>query len=68
MKLNDTKIPASKQKEFYDAIDAIRAFQKKPVLGRCMYWAANCEDAPIASHLIPESWLRKIADSANKIV
>ena len=68
MQLDDTTIPASKQKEFYAAVDAICTFQKKAVLGRCMYWASSCEDAPIASHLIPESWLRKIADSTNHIV
>jgi hypothetical protein len=66
--LDDTQIPESKQQEFYAAAEAIRAFQRKAVLGRCMFWASECENAPIASHLIPESWLRKIADTTNHVV
>jgi hypothetical protein len=68
LNVDNKTIPASKQKEFYDAINAIRAYQKKALWGRCMHWTASCDNAPIASHLISESWLRKIADSANKVV
>lgn len=68
MKLDDTKIPASKQKDFYAILKEMRAFQNKGVLGRCMFWSGDCEDSPIASHLLSESWLRQIADSTNHVV
>lgn len=49
-------------------MDQMRAFEKRAALGKCMFWSADCTDTPIASHLIPESWLRKIADSTYHIV
>jgi hypothetical protein len=63
MKLDDTKIPAARRQEFYAALKKMRAFEKMAVLGKCMFWSANCGDPPIASHLLSETWLRKIADS-----
>ena len=68
MNLDDIKIPASRQKDFYAALSEIHAFRKKTVFGKCMFWSANCEDSPIASHLLSKSWLRKIADSTNHVV
>ncbi len=58
----------SKQKDFYAILNEMRAFQKKAMLGKCMFWSGNCEDSPIASHLLSESWLRQIADSSNHVV
>lgn len=66
--LDDTKIPASKLKDFFAILNEMRAFQKKAVLGKCMFWFDDCEDSPIASHLISESWLRQIADSTKHVM
>ena len=40
---------------------------QKSTLG-CLHWSQECNEAPIASHLISESWLRKIADSNNQVL
>jgi hypothetical protein len=68
MKLDDTSIPADRQADFFAALSEMRAFQGKAVLGKCMFWSPPCEKPPIASHLVPESWLRKIADDENHVV
>jgi hypothetical protein len=67
MKIPGTNVPVEKQKDFYASLEQLRSYQKKPVLGKCMFWADNCTETPIASHLIPESWLRQIADATTRI-
>jgi len=68
MELEGTKLPSAKLAEFYGTLDEMRANQRKPLLGHCMYSAGACQEAPIASHLLAESWLRQIADETNRVV
>jgi hypothetical protein len=68
MKFPDTQLPKGKVSEFYTAAKEMRLFQKKPVLGRCMFWSGDCDAVLIGSHLLARSWLERIADETNHIV
>lgn len=54
--------------EFYSALRELRAYERKPVLGKCMFWSGNCQTPPIGSHLLSRSWLERVADSSHHVV
>ncbi|MGC9944470.1 MAG: hypothetical protein ABSE48_21810 [Verrucomicrobiota bacterium] len=68
MKVKEARMPKEKLAEFYAANDEMRHFQKRPVLGKCMFWSGNCEAPPIRSHLLARSWLEQISDNTNHII
>lgn len=68
MEFPDLKVPKEKLAEFYAGLNELREFQKKPVLGRCMFWSGACDVPPVGSHLLARSWLERIADNTNHVV
>src|SRR5437867_1492496 len=68
MEIQTTKVPKEKVAEFYSALGELHAYKRKPVLGKCMFWADNCASPPIASHLLSRSWLEQIADTSHEVV
>src|SRR5258706_2960259 len=68
MEIQSTKVPKDKVAEFYSTLGELRAYKWKPVLGKCMFWADNCKDPPIASHLLSRSWLERVADDSHHVV
>lgn len=68
MEIQSTKVPKEKVAEFYTALGELRAYERKPVLGKCMFWSAKCKAPPISSHLLSRSWLAQIADRSGHII
>ena len=68
MEVQTTLVPQDKVWEFYSALRELRAYKRRPVLGKCMFWEENCAVPPVACHLLSRSWLEQIADSSHKIV
>jgi hypothetical protein len=68
MEIQSVKVPKGKVAEFYSALGELHAYERKPVLGKCMFWSANCKAAPIGSHLLSRSWLEQVADRSHHVV
>jgi hypothetical protein len=68
MEIQSAKVPKERVAEFYSALRELRAYERKPVLGKCMFWAENCTALPIASHLLSRAWLEQIADTSHQVV
>lgn len=68
MQLRDTQLPKTRLADFYQAAKEMRDFQKKPLLGKCMFSTGNCDSAPIGSHLLSRSWLETIADDSKHVI
>lgn len=68
MEFPDLKLPKEKLAKFYAGINELRDFQKKPVLGKCLFWSGACDAPPVGSHLLARSWLEHIADNTNHVV
>jgi hypothetical protein len=68
MEIQSTKVPKEKVAEFYSALNELHACERKPVLGKCMFWGNNCKVPPIASHLLSRSWLDQIADGTHHVI
>ena len=68
MKFEGTKLPHEKLGEFFGIMSEMHAAQERGIFGQCMYSLDGCQQPPIASHLLAESWLRKIADETNHVI
>jgi hypothetical protein len=68
VEIQSTRVPKEKVAEFYSALGELHAYERKPVLGKCMFWGDDCKAPPIASHLLSRSWLEQVADSAHHVV
>lgn len=68
MKLEGTQLPHEKLGEFFAMKKEMQAFQQRGLFGQCMSSLDECREPPIASHLLAESWLRKIADETNRVI
>lgn len=70
MDIPGTRIPASGQEEFYAAIKNLLRAKKRPISNSCLWGGAEtgCAAIPIASHLISESWLRRISDTQQHVI
>lgn len=68
MEISTAKVPKEKVAGFYSALGELHAYERKPVLGKCMFWSDRCPASPIASHLLSRVWLEQIADGSNHVV
>jgi hypothetical protein len=68
MQIQTTKVPKENVAGFYSALRELQAYERRAVLGKCMFWPDDCKAPPIASHLLSRSWLEQIADSTHHIV
>jgi hypothetical protein len=68
MEIQSAKVPKEKVAECYSSLGELHAYKRKPVLGKCMFWADNCTTPPIASHLLSRSWLEQIADTSHEVI
>lgn len=68
MKLEGEKLPKEKLGAFFGIVNEMNASQEKGIFGQCMYSLDGCQEPPIASHLLAESWLRTIADETNHVI
>ncbi len=68
MNLEGTKLPKEKLGPFFGLMKEMHSFQKRGIFERCMSSMGGCQEPPIASHLLAESWLRTIADATNHVI
>lgn len=61
-------MPREKVAEFYRTLDEARNHLRTNPTCRCMFSPSVCQEPPIVSHLLAESWLRMICDEMNKVV
>lgn len=60
--------PRERIPEFHKTQNELRLFQKKSIFGRCLHGNGACVESPINSHLLAETWLRKISDNTGHLV
>lgn len=63
----DSQVPGEKIGKFHEQARIMRRFMEKPFLG-CLSDLDECPRNPIRSHLLAESWLRRIADESGHVV
>ena len=61
------QVSGEKIGEFHDRVRKMRRFLEKPLLG-CLAWGEDCSRKPIRSHLLSESWLRRLTDNEGHVL
>jgi len=63
----DGQLPGEKIGQFHEQARIMRRFMEKPFLG-CLSGLEECPRNPICSHLLAESWLRRLAGESGHVV
>jgi hypothetical protein len=64
---SEGQLPGEKIGEFHDRVRMMRRYMEKPFFG-CLFNQGECPGSPIQSHLLAESWLRRLADESGHVV